>query len=128
MNGKAPEEASGNDEEDPGGQGDLRPFLPKGVFGLLHPMGRCTRMGEQPIHPDGLSDVLEGLLPQILVFESQLALDGVMHHAGDADPSSFGQGLEAGGDVHPIPVDPAFFLHHIPQADSHAELHLSVIG
>ena len=35
-------------------------------------------------------------------------------HPGDADPSSFGQGLEAGGDVHAVSVDPALFLHHIP--------------
>ncbi len=111
---KAPEERSGNDEEDPCGQGHPPPFPPEGIFSLLHPVGRRTGMGEQPIHPDGLSDVLQGLLPQILVIEAQLALDVMMHHAGDADSSPLRQSLEAGGDVDPVPVDPALFLHHIP--------------
>ncbi len=81
---------------------------------------RYTRMG--------LAMFLRVCSPRSSYSNPTLPLTLIMHHAGDADPSSFRQGLEPGGDVHPIPVDPAFFLHHIPQADPHAEFHLAVIG
>ena len=93
-------------------------------------------MGEEPIHPDRLCDVLQGLLPQILVIQAELALHLTVYRVRDADPSPLGEGLEAGGDVrepqsndvHPVSVDASFFLHHISQADSHAKLHPAVIG
>ncbi len=113
MNRKAPEEPSGNDQEDPGGEGDLHPFSAEGPFGLLHPAGRGTGMGEQPIDPDGVSDVLQGLLSQILVIEADLPLHLTVHRVRDGDPSPFGQSLEAGSDVDTVSVDPTLLLHHI---------------
>ena len=47
---------------------------------------------------------------------------------GDADPAGIGEGLEPGGDVDPVAVDPVLLLDHVPQVDPDAEQHLPVLG
>ncbi len=47
---------------------------------------------------------------------------------GDADAAGVGQGLQPGGDVHPVAVYPVALLDHVPEVDPDAEPHAAVLG
>ena len=73
-------------------------------------------------------DILDGLLPQILVPQGQLGLDVIKGGLGDTDPTGLRQGLQPRRDVHPVAVDAIFLLDHIPQVNPDAELHSPGLG
>src|SRR6266849_9135667 len=93
----------------------------------LRPLERCASAGpalqHYPEHPHRLSDVLNRLLAEVLVAQSELVLDLVMDGARDADAARVGKTFEARGDVDAIAVDLRTIHHHVAEVDADAEFH-----
>src|SRR5713101_6903691 len=70
-----------------------------------------------------LNNVLDLLCSEVLVAERQLALDLIVHDAGDADAAGVGETLQSRGDVDAIAVDLLALDHHVAEIDANAEFH-----
>jgi len=76
----------------------------------------------------GIGEVLDLLLPEVLVLEIQLAPDLLLHCTGDADSPRLRQPFQACRGVHAVAVDPIILDHHIAKVDPDAELHAAFTG
>src|SRR5215471_18934398 len=77
-----------------------------------------------PIDPHRLRDVLDPPLPEMLIYQGQLALDLVIDCPGDAQPPGLRQPFEAGGDIDALAVELVALHHHIAYVDANAKCHL----
>src|SRR5712692_8253324 len=119
------EDDHGGDEREPGDRETASaPVLSQGP---LRRLGRCASGGpalqHYSKHPHRLSDVLNRLLAEVLVAQSELVLDLVMDGARDADAARVGKTFEARGDVDAIAVDLLAIHHHVTEVDADAEFH-----
>src|SRR5262249_13801798 len=114
-------------EEDEQCDRDQAPSQP-GSAGARFPLGRGRhpRICAYAIDAHRLGDILDGLQADVFVAHRELGLDLLVDAAGDTNPSPFGQVLQPGGDVDPVPVELFPVDDDIPQVDADAKLHTAV--
>ncbi len=83
---------------------------------------------QDPMHPDGLGDVLQRLLPEILELERNLASHLIQDGLREIDDAGVRQRLEPGRDVDGIAVEITIRDDHVAQIEAHAQHHLPIRG
>jgi hypothetical protein len=79
-----------------------------------------TQVGGDGEDLDRFGNVLKALLPEILETKVELAIDMLMHGAGDHDPARLGHTLQACGDVDPVAIDIVLRDDDVTKIDSDA--------
>src|SRR5215813_1123780 len=87
---------------------------------VLFHEGRGNSHHHSP-HPHWLGNVLQRVLAQVLILQSQLVLDLLINHLRDAYPPCFGYSLQPYRDIDPISMDLLSFHHNLSEIDPHAK-------
>ena len=77
------------------------------------------RLQENLVGVDWFGDVLDLLLPEVLVSKWQLVFNLVIRRTGYANPARLGNPFQSRGNVYPIPVNPVPFSDDIAQVDTY---------
>src|SRR5215472_2422909 len=102
-----------------GQHGDRRPRCPLRLPRRI--LGRGAPSGRHAIDPDGLGDVLQVLLAEILELERELALHLALYAARDVDRAGLRHGLEPGRDIDAVAKEIAPFDHDVAEIDPDPE-------
>jgi hypothetical protein len=102
------------------------------TLGTTYSLG-WARSGDGPIrqhaeNANGLGNVFDALLTQILVTQRKLRSDLTVNHVRNANAPRLGQALQSRGDIDTIAVNLLALDHHIAEVDADAELHPTVEG
>jgi len=102
-----PYDAGGNceDQDNSNCQRNLAPFLADRFFSVNYPVSSRPRIGKHPIDLNRFRNILDRLLPQMLVFQLHFVLDMFVNSSRNAYAATVSQAFQASGDIHPIPVN-----------------------
>ncbi len=111
---------------DKGEDSNGRSALSNRNYSIGHGFSRIAPPGA--VHTHRLGDVLDLLIPQIVVGEFELASDLFPHRARYTQATRLGQALQSRSDVHAVSVDPLPIRGHISHVDPDTELHPASFG
>src|SRR6266852_8138228 len=118
------EHDSRDDDRKPGNREDASPH----IFSRdsLCPPGwrrRAAAFREHLEYSHGFRDVLDRLLAEVFVAESEFVAELFMDTARDEYGARFGETLQARGDVDAVTIDLFAIHHHVAEVDADAEFH-----